>query len=450
MGVKPVEYVKDSSTQGFAVAGDEKSITQTNANTIQKDVNQGNTKDLDNAQDKYLSSLVDEDTIDYNPDEQKNIGANQIDTEGEDGEDLSKKDDTAASNGAVAASATSAAAGAAAAIYVAAAGRLCNNGVIGWVLAGVATALSITNLSLSIPSVFDPNLGERKSQTDNAEQNNQTIQAYYDTLSGDMDEMVNDSERYKELLAGKTQSDTDMITELGVLQAELNVYLSQGDTEKAAEIQAKIDEIKNGAKDDPAGAELADIKEGLETYASHYNESLGVAESGATVSEFLRDGNPMSKKAQACAYLQAIAALACMTTVVKPSFVFDGPISIIATLMFVASGIMFGTASKLMFDTAGSEGDAGDAGNQMNELVGQLNENIEAQGGFTEETSAGYAEGDAEYTQTTQKTQEGVDKALKDQQGRLNPPENNPPTPTPTPTPSPTPNTEPEPEEPAA
>ena len=57
MAIKPVEYVKDSSTQGFASAGDQKTITSTNANTIQKDVDQGNTKDLDVSQQKYLDSF---------------------------------------------------------------------------------------------------------------------------------------------------------------------------------------------------------------------------------------------------------------------------------------------------------------------------------------------------------------------------------------------------------
>ena len=39
-GVKPVEYIKDSSTAGFAVAGDQKPITDNNANTIKKDVDE--------------------------------------------------------------------------------------------------------------------------------------------------------------------------------------------------------------------------------------------------------------------------------------------------------------------------------------------------------------------------------------------------------------------------
>ena len=42
-GVNPVEYIKDSSTAGFAVAGEQKPITDNNANTIKKDVDQGNT-----------------------------------------------------------------------------------------------------------------------------------------------------------------------------------------------------------------------------------------------------------------------------------------------------------------------------------------------------------------------------------------------------------------------
>lgn len=94
-GVKPVEYIKDSSTAGFAVAGDQKPITDNNANTIKKDVDQGNTEKLDNGQTRLLDSKVDEDTIDYSNDEMKNVGKNQIDTKGKDGEELSEKDDKA-------------------------------------------------------------------------------------------------------------------------------------------------------------------------------------------------------------------------------------------------------------------------------------------------------------------------------------------------------------------
>ncbi|MGN1153947.1 MAG: hypothetical protein ACI4S3_07945, partial [Candidatus Gastranaerophilaceae bacterium] len=82
MGVKPVEYKRDSSTQGFAVAGDKKDITKTTANTIKKDVDQGNTQDLDNAQSRYLEQNIDYDNIEYTEEENKNVGKNQIDTEG--------------------------------------------------------------------------------------------------------------------------------------------------------------------------------------------------------------------------------------------------------------------------------------------------------------------------------------------------------------------------------
>src|SRR5574344_284205 len=82
MGVKPVKYDKPSSTAGFANAGDEKAITKTNANTIQKDVKQGFVETLDNAQKNYLSEFVDEDNIKYSEDEQKNVGKSQINTDG--------------------------------------------------------------------------------------------------------------------------------------------------------------------------------------------------------------------------------------------------------------------------------------------------------------------------------------------------------------------------------
>ena len=98
---------KDSSTQGFAVAGDEKVITKQNANTIKKDVDQGNTEDLDNGQERCLERYVDYDNIEYTEEENKNVGRNQIDTKGADkNSDGGVADSTVASGVSVAAGTT--------------------------------------------------------------------------------------------------------------------------------------------------------------------------------------------------------------------------------------------------------------------------------------------------------------------------------------------------------
>ena len=58
MAINKVEYIKDSSTSGFAIAGDQKVINKQNAQTIEKDVEEKNTQDLTGGQKRYLNNAL--------------------------------------------------------------------------------------------------------------------------------------------------------------------------------------------------------------------------------------------------------------------------------------------------------------------------------------------------------------------------------------------------------
>lgn len=412
-GVKPVEYIKDSSTTGFAVAGDQKPITDDNANTIKKDVDQGNTKKLDNGQTKFLEGRVDEDTIDYSNDEMKNVGKNQIDTKGKDGEELSDKDETAGSNIAVTASVSGAVAAA----------LLCtglkfikvkSDGFSGYIIAGVQLAAAATSLAFSIPTVFDPNYSERENQTSAAESNDETIDNYIKLMTSDMDTMVEDAEKYKGLSDSKLASDIERMTQIGVLQGQIASLQEQGNLEKVAELQAQLDELIQEGEEDPTGAMLGELEKGLETYSGNSAEASGVAESGSTVSEFLKDGASMSSKAKICAYFQTAAAVASALPVIpKLPFGIDVPAAVLGNAVSIAAAATFAIAAALMFKNASKEGDAGDAGDKMQEYVDNLRSNVEQQTGFTETTGAGYTKITTENAETTKKVQDGINKANK-------------------------------------
>ncbi len=412
-GVKPVEYIKDSSTAGFAVAGDQKPITDNNANTIKKDVDQGNTEKLDNGQTRLLDSKVDEDTIDYSNDEMKNVGKNQIDTKGKDGEELSDKDETAGSNIAVTASAS----GAVAAALLCSGLKFTKVGSDafgGYIIAGVQLAAAATSLAFSIPTVFDPNYSERENQTNASEDTNQTIQNYFDLMTSDMDTMVEDAEKYKDLSDSKLASDIERMTQIGVLQGQIASLKAQGNLEKVAELQAQLDELTQEGEEDPTGAMLGELEKGLETYSGNSAEASGVAESGSTVSEFLKDGASMSSKAKACAYLQTAAVVASALPVIpKLPFGIDVPAAVLGNVVSIAAAATFAIAATLMFKNASKEGDAGDAGDKMQEYVNNLRSNVEQQTGFTETTGAGYTKITTENAETTKKVQDGIDKANK-------------------------------------
>ena len=56
MAVNKVEYKLDSSTEGFAAAGDTVTVKSSNATTIKKDVDEGNTQELSSGQ-RFLKML---------------------------------------------------------------------------------------------------------------------------------------------------------------------------------------------------------------------------------------------------------------------------------------------------------------------------------------------------------------------------------------------------------
>ncbi len=417
MAIKPVEYVKDSSTAGFAVAGDEKTITKSNANTIKKDVDQGNTKDLDSSQKTYLDGKVDYDNIDYTADEKEKVGEQQIDTTGEDGEDLSEKDQkgaAAASTGiTVAASAASVGAAVAVALSGAAAAKI-NNGFVGMVLGGIVTGLAATTYALSFPGTFDPNLEERKNQTNNAASNNETIQSYYDALASDMQMMEEDSKSYTELSEQLTQSQVDTITEVAALQGELQVYQAQGNSAKVAELKAQIADLQKSSEESnkEPQEEMDGLKGNIESYTANNAEAVGVKTSGDTVSGFLKDGDPMEKMAKTNQILSYAGAAACLSTFIIPKMLIADVFAAgVGTALFLAAGVVFGLTAGNMGKRADEEGAAVDAGDEMSGYLASLQENIDGQADYYESTSGEYEETDAASTELVSQNQEAADQA---------------------------------------
>ena len=416
MGVQPVTYKKDSSTEGFAKAGDTVGITQSNANTIQKDADQGNV-DVNNAQQLWLDKWVDEDSLDYSDEEMKKVGENQIDTEGEDGENLSEKDQKAGSNVGVAAAATGAVAACILCINDKAIKSVCD-GFTGLALSIVQMAAAATCVTFSVPGMFDPNLTERKNQTNAAGDNNAIIQQYTDQMNADMETMVEETATYQELSEMQTEMTMESITNVGALQAEMQVYQSQGNQAKVAELKAQIEEEQGMAADETEGPkeEMGTIKENLDQYTGNNAEAVGVASSGTTVSEFLQAGKPMKNKAIAIAALELVAAIASALPVIpKLAFGIDIAPAVIANGFSAVAALGFMTAAYLMQGNAKDEGNAASAGDEMSGYVASLNENVESQAGFTEETGGLYLETDQTSTEATEKTQQETDKANQKQ-----------------------------------
>lgn len=409
-GVNPVEYIKDSSTAGFAVAGEQKPITDDNANTIKKDVDQGNTAKLDNGQTKFLEGRVDEDTIHYSNDEMKNVGKNQIDTEGtENSNDLKTA-------GTMAGSAVSGAGF----LFASTMLTCCKSfeGLMNTFFAPLMGGIFLASGAVAIVSAnaFDDQYGNRMSQMNTAGDTNQTIQNYYDLMNSDMDTMVEDAEKYKDLSDTKLTGDVDRITQIGALQAQLSVYESQGNQEKVAELKAQIAELTQEGEEDPTGAMLGDLEKGLETCSGNSAEASGVAESGSTVAEFLGDGNKMGAFATVNAVMLGGCAIAGGIMAGKAWLnvtIFTSWMSALGSALSLAGVVLYTTAAVKMGNKAKDEFKCADAGSEMQDNVNNLRSNVEQQTGFTETTGAEYTTITTENTETTQKVKEGVDKANK-------------------------------------
>ncbi len=426
MAVQPVTYKNDSSTPGFAEAGDSISITSSNANTIRKDVDQGNTENLNNAQQKWLDKWVDEDTLDYSNEEMEKVGEQQIDTKGEDGEDLSEKN---GKGGAAAATVASVGAGllfASATAISMASTKTCNIAAAGFaqlamsIGAGVAAAGSIVSIT-----AFDPAKNERKSQTSNASTNNAIIQQYYDTLDSDMNTMLEESGTYAELSDMTTQMTMDSITNIGAMQAEMQVYQAQGNTEKVAELKGQIEELQGNSEkelEEPQ-KEMDTIKENVEQYTGNNAEAVGVKTSGDTVAEFLKTGEQLKIFADINQYALLVCALCSFAAVAssfpKLPFGIDFAPSTAAKILYGVAGALFTTAALKMKDVSKIEGDAGKAGDEMASNLENLQANIDGQAGFTEATAAGYVETDEASTEMTEQTQKETDKANEKQAQNL-------------------------------
>ena len=63
MAVNKVEYKLDSSTEGFATAGDTVTVKSSNATTIKKDVDEGNTQELSSGQRFFLNNKIQSTTM---------------------------------------------------------------------------------------------------------------------------------------------------------------------------------------------------------------------------------------------------------------------------------------------------------------------------------------------------------------------------------------------------
>lgn len=410
-GVKAVEYINDSTTSGFAVAGDSVEITEQNAATIEKDDQNGNLETLDGAQTRYLEGFTENDKTDYDNTE----GDENLDSVDAEQQEKDKQGNSAAAAGA--ATAGSMAALTFGAAILANTGNLQNimNAFTAPVVGGVDVAVAAAGLAGVL--TFDKDYGKRLSEANAAAEKINAVNQYYETLNKDLEALngTDDNTSYEvvpeegaaegEGQEGETQ---DIISILSQLYTQLDKANADKDQARASEISAKISQIETtilaniegaentgtettgetataegvvaeggteGATEAPASPEEATGGGLLDHFATNNTGAHEAFDTATNVASFLREGNNigsigiMNTAALAgCAAISGVLAARAFTGVTIFTI---AQATVGAALCGTAAGIFAG-ASVTMGVKAANELKAGSKGSDVYSAANNL------------------------------------------------------------------------------
>lgn len=372
-------------------------ITQANAKEIYVAWKRGEVQ-LDPSQQKKCESFLtpeDMDEVQYDTEVTQNRGRNSIDTS-------DTKDNGNATEGASTGASVGAAAGSITAVVVSLTGGAKASKLNGFLAnaAGIVGLIS-SAAALALSYAFDDQLKDRKNHSQNAGNDNQTLDGYSDNLANTMDMMNEDVQTYNDQQNNLTKTVNTQTSQMADLQMQYDAAIAMGDKQGAQRIKEQMLALK---KQDNSGLEdeLAETGGAIEEYRAMNAEAMGSAESGQSVSDFLKDGKLKGALATTNGVLcLATSIIAAVTTVVAAipkiwaAFIpVDGPAGISAAIMWGAIGAMMGLASNNYFQKASDENECGDNGDEMQDHVNNLNEMIAQQDAYTTDTEGAFEESD--------------------------------------------------------
>lgn len=358
MAVNKVEYKLDSVTSGFAVAGDEVQMKSSNAETIQKDVDEGVTEELTSGQQKYLDKVVSTTSTD----------STDYETDSTDGEDLNDSEEENSS------------------ISTGEAGDVHNFGMptllattafIPFMNTFTATTIGAADLVLAISaqnrvSSFDSAYQARLS----AASLNQAemVDEYSQLLSEDLDAMNEAITEDTEFEDSEEQAGTEQDSILAQLKSALEDASANGDDEKVTEIESQISIVE-------AGGEISEEPRdtSLETVSINNELSHEVADESTEISNFLQEGDENGKVGMQNAKglygsvgTSAVLALAAFAGV--DPFTING--SIAGSALCLTAGTKFGVAGAQMTSKANDELACAQVGNDIASSVESMQDSL--------------------------------------------------------------------------
>ena len=384
MAINKVEYIKDSSTSGFAIAGDQKVINKQNAQTIEKDVEEKNTQDLTGGQKRYLNNALEgSDNLNY-----ENTGGNETDLDNNENVENDTSDNATPKHSNTGPGAkeglttmgSMGAAGAAAGMTGMAFAFAQQQGVsMAQVAMNAWAAPIIGGIDLALAAgatvgvaMFDSSYSERLSEASAVSEYISTIDEYIQNMDIDIQSFVDEIDEGEESPDVPKEPEVDNNEKLVTLQAELDEAIANGDEERANELRAQIEEIKNG---EGAKVPAKNEEQIAAEVVARNSEAHDIGGFTTDVASFLSEGNIYGKFGVInSAALAVCTAGSTFLSVLawRGANLFNTPLAIAGAAMCIAASATFATATGLMTAKTVNEYKCGASGNNLTNKLGEL------------------------------------------------------------------------------
>lgn len=378
MAINKVEYIKDSSTSGFAIAGDQKVINKQNAQTIEKDVEEKNTQDLTGGQKRYLNNALEgSDNTNY-----ENAGGDETALDNETTDNTSPKYSNTgpgAKEG-LTTMGSLGAAGAAAGMSGMAFAFAQQQGIsIAQVAMNAWAAPIIGGIDLALAAgatvgatMFDSSYSERLSEESAASEYISTIDEYIQNMDIDIQSFIDKVDEGEEAPDVPKEPEADNNEKLVTLQAELDEAIANGDEEKANELRAQIEEIKNG---EGAKVPAKNEEQIAAEVVARNSEAHDIDGYTTDVASFLSEGNIYGKFGVINATALAVCTAGSTFLSVlawRGANLFNTPLAIAGAAMCIAASATFAAATGLMTAKTVNEYKCGASGNNLTNKLSEL------------------------------------------------------------------------------
>ena len=381
MAINKVEYIKDSSTSGFAIAGDQKVINKQNAQTIEKDVEEKNTQDLTGGQKRYLNNALEgSDNTNY-----ENAGGDETALDDETTDNTSPKHSNTGpgTKEGLTTMGSLGAAGAAAGMSGMAFAFAQQQGIsIAQVAMNAWAAPIIGGIDLALAAgatvgatMFDSSYSERLSEESAASEYISTIDEYIQNMDIDIQsfiDKVDEGAETPDVPEEPEEPEADNNEKLVALQAELEEAIANGDEEKANELRAQIEEIKNG---EGAKVPAKNEEQIAAEVVARNSEAHDIDGYTTDVASFLSEGNVYGKFGAINATALAVCTAGSTFLSVlawRGANLFNTPLAIAGAAMCIAASATFAAATGLMTVKTVNEYKCGASGNNLMNKLSEL------------------------------------------------------------------------------